>query len=58
MSQLQIEECLSHLRKADLILMEQRELALACHLSLVIDLLSARLERTQTGGLGYLQDLA
>ncbi len=40
-----IEECLSFLRQADDILMEEKELALAAHLSLVIERLAMRLPR-------------
>lgn len=38
-----IEECLDLLRRADLILMDEKELALAAHLSLVIERLAMRL---------------
>jgi len=38
-----IEECLALLRQADDILMEEKELALAAHLSLVIEKLAMRL---------------
>jgi hypothetical protein len=40
------ERCLVLLRRADDILMEQNELTLACHLSLVIELLSKRARLT------------
>jgi hypothetical protein len=42
----QLEECLSLLRQADDILMEQQEIALAAHLSLVIELLAEKLHRS------------
>jgi hypothetical protein len=38
-----IEECLSLLRRADDLLMEENEIALAAHLSLVIERLAMRL---------------
>ena len=38
-----IEECLALLRQADDILMAEKELALAAHLSLVIERLAVRL---------------
>jgi len=38
-----IEECLDLLRQADQILMDENELALAAHLSLVIERLAMRL---------------
>jgi hypothetical protein len=44
MSQDKLEECLTMLRQADEILMEENEIALACHLSLVIELLCERLD--------------
>ncbi len=43
MSHDKIEECLGLLRKADDILMAEKELALAAHLSLVIERLAMRL---------------
>jgi hypothetical protein len=43
MSREKIEECLSLLRQADDILMEEKEIALAAHLSLVIERLAMRL---------------
>lgn len=43
MSQTKIEECLLLLRKADAVLMEENEIALAAHLSLVIERLAMRL---------------
>ena len=43
MSREKIEECLDLLRQADLILMNEKELALAAHLSLVIERLAMRL---------------
>jgi hypothetical protein len=45
MPQAKVEECLSLLRQADMLLLESKEAALACHLSLVIELLAVRLER-------------
>jgi hypothetical protein len=42
MSVSEAERCLALLRRADDILMEQNELTLACHLSLVIELLATR----------------
>lgn len=43
MSREKIEECLSLLRRADDLLMEENEIALAAHLSLVIERLAMRL---------------
>jgi hypothetical protein len=43
MSREKIEECLDLLRRADQILMDEKELALAAHLSLVIEKLAMRL---------------
>jgi hypothetical protein len=43
MVQSKIEECLGLLRKADEILMQEKEIALAAHLSLVIERLAMRL---------------
>ncbi|HWI86266.1 MAG TPA: hypothetical protein VNT42_08100 [Sphingomonas sp.] len=43
MSHDKIEECLSLLRRADDMLMEENEIALAAHLSLVIERLAMRL---------------
>ena len=43
MQKVKIEECLAHLRQADDILMEEKEIALAAHLSLVIERLAMRL---------------
>jgi len=43
MSREKIEECLALLRQADDILMAEKELALAAHLSLVIERLAMRL---------------
>jgi len=43
MSNSKIEECLVLLRQADTILMEENEIALAAHLSLVIERLAMRL---------------
>lgn len=43
MSQIKIEECLVLLRQADTLLMEENEIALAAHLSLVIERLAMRL---------------
>jgi hypothetical protein len=43
MSRERIEECLRLLRQADDVLMAEKELALAAHLSLVIERLAMRL---------------
>jgi hypothetical protein len=43
MARERIEECLALLRQADDILMAEKELALAAHLSLVIEKLAMRL---------------
>jgi hypothetical protein len=43
MSRIKIEECLVLLRQADAMLMEENEIALAAHLSLVIERLAMRL---------------
>ena len=43
MSHAKIEECLILLRQADAMLMEENEIALAAHLSLVIERLAMRL---------------
>lgn len=43
MSQAKIEECLRLLRAADTVLMENDEIGLAAHLSLVIERLAMRL---------------
>jgi len=43
MSHRKIEECLVLLRQADAMLMEENEIALAAHLSLVIERLAMRL---------------
>ena len=43
MVQAKIERCLALLRQADDILMEENEIALAAHLSLVIERLAMRL---------------
>jgi len=43
MSHIKIEECLVLLRQADIMLMEENEIALAAHLSLVIERLAMRL---------------
>jgi hypothetical protein len=40
-----MKECLALLRQADTMLIESEEAALACHLSLVIELLADRLKR-------------
>ena len=43
MSEIDMEECLSLLRRADDMLMDGNEIALAAHLSLVIERLTLRL---------------
>jgi hypothetical protein len=43
MSREKIQHCLGLLREADDLLMNENEIALAAHLSLVIELLAARL---------------
>lgn len=45
MDDAKVEKCLAYLRQADAILLDARELTLAAHLSLVIELLARRLER-------------
>jgi hypothetical protein len=44
MSDKKLDECLRLLREADALLLERNEMALACHLSLVIERLAARLD--------------
>jgi len=51
MSNSKIEECLVLLRQADTILMEENEIALAAHLSLVIERLAMRLPSHVSSGI-------